>query len=160
MLHVSAFYHRAIIRLICEEMFSIQMWLRPIRDFTCLPYHLFVDEHLNHTVETGTSEEPLNISVNSVCTGKPDFYRHIPDMQQTSRRPHIIQCRPVGPHHHDCWNQHRHNLRINTSSKATHLTLKGRPGHSWEPTNQIMYTHNPDYHEYRERTPLINTPDE
>jgi hypothetical protein len=30
-LHVSAFFHRGIIRLICE-MLSIQMWLRPIRD--------------------------------------------------------------------------------------------------------------------------------
>jgi hypothetical protein len=31
-LHVSAYCHRAIIRLTCEEMFSLQMWLGPIRD--------------------------------------------------------------------------------------------------------------------------------
>jgi hypothetical protein len=30
-LHVSAFFHRAIIRLICKEIFSIQIWLRPIQ---------------------------------------------------------------------------------------------------------------------------------
>jgi hypothetical protein len=29
-LHVTAFFHRAIVRLICEEMLPIQMRLRPI----------------------------------------------------------------------------------------------------------------------------------
>jgi hypothetical protein len=62
-LHVSAFFHRAIIRLVCEEVFSVQMWLR-----YCIHEHngnvLYRDKNFEH----GTCRIPSRSANQSIAT--------------------------------------------------------------------------------------------
>jgi hypothetical protein len=101
-----------------------------------------------------------NISDNSVYIARPFFHSLTSTRKTTSRHLHIIQCKPVRSHHHNHLDQHHHNLRINTSSKAAHLTLirTNRDTHESLQTS-LCTSNNPDYHEYREPRQLINTLD-